>query len=305
MSSLPSDSAEGFIISHDSRCNSSPVALGNLSRSRCCRRTFIWSPDAFNQLIPVSITSALVFGVVFTLWNDLGVAELVFLFFLLSIAYTSAFILSSSDPGVYPRLRLSEVDPLRDRMELVYCRVCNLRRPPRTSHCYECNVCVREHDHHCGVLGGCVGQRTMRWFVLYLISISGACILGLLWLIRGLLRLGPMVVMPSTNSSTVRNVSDRGAAPSSAAYKGEDVKAAAIIVMFIILVLITMLVGGLAGYYLYLVATSTTRREAQKRTPRTHTSFTLKGMVSNVVNVIYPPPSLLIEPAGASDVHMV
>eukprot|EP00760_Papus_ankaliazontas_P023672 PhM_4_TR2079/c0_g1_i4/m.47558/K16675/ZDHHC9_14_18; palmitoyltransferase ZDHHC9/14/18 len=57
-----------------------------------------------------------------------------------------------------------------------YCHTCRIVRPPRASHCAECNYCVREYDHHCNVLGICVGERTWRYFVSFLLLSSLECI---------------------------------------------------------------------------------------------------------------------------------
>lgn len=73
---------------------------------------------------------------------------------------------------------------------------CEIRRPLTASHCADCGVCVNEvraspsleHgellagmltdvvceqlDHHCPWTGKCVGKRTLRWFYVFLSSIS-------------------------------------------------------------------------------------------------------------------------------------
>jgi hypothetical protein len=66
----------------------------------------------------------------------------------------------------------------REDWSAPFCRTCQHIRPRRASHCRLCKVCVIDHDHHCLVLGCCVGARNLRWFVLYLVSTTAAGFTG-------------------------------------------------------------------------------------------------------------------------------
>jgi len=52
------------------------------------------------------------------------------------------------------------------------CQTCKLTRPAKGSHCNICGHCVHGFDHHCAALNNCVGRRTIRSFVSFLLFSS-------------------------------------------------------------------------------------------------------------------------------------
>ena len=49
-----------------------------------------------------------------------------------------------------------------------YCATCKIMRPPKASHCWHCDQCVKGFDHHCYFVGNCVGIRNWRNFILFI-----------------------------------------------------------------------------------------------------------------------------------------
>lgn len=52
-----------------------------------------------------------------------------------------------------------------------WCRTCRIIRPPRASHCPDCDNCVLRYDHHCPFVNNCVGQRNYAFFFGFVTSV--------------------------------------------------------------------------------------------------------------------------------------
>lgn len=56
------------------------------------------------------------------------------------------------------------------RVKMKYCRCCWILKPPRTSHCGICGLCVERFDHHCPWIGTCIGKNNYKLFIKFLAS---------------------------------------------------------------------------------------------------------------------------------------
>lgn len=70
-----------------------------------------------------------------------------------------------------------------------YCSTCNIYYLPEDNieHCPECNVCVKDVDHHCPVLRKCITKKIFIYFFLLIISIVTLylfCLINLIFLIK-------------------------------------------------------------------------------------------------------------------------
>lgn len=54
-----------------------------------------------------------------------------------------------------------------------YCHQCQSQVPPRSGHCSACRVCILRRDHHCRLLGRCVGFHNYRPFLCLLLHAAG------------------------------------------------------------------------------------------------------------------------------------
>lgn len=53
-----------------------------------------------------------------------------------------------------------------------WCETCLIVRPPRASHCKDCDNCVLRMDHHCPFVGNCIGTRNYGYFASLLVFVA-------------------------------------------------------------------------------------------------------------------------------------
>ena len=69
-------------------------------------------------------------------------------------------------------------------VDKVYCPTCKMLYPKTSRkivHCGICNICIQGYDHHCGVIGKCVGKYNMVIFAS--LSLSGMALMVCLILV--------------------------------------------------------------------------------------------------------------------------
>jgi hypothetical protein len=112
------------------------------------------------------------------------------------ITFVSIYLFRNVDPGFLPtkiELTAAQVpfdsspsvdnvtERVNDGLNEKFCRHCQLWRLalPEHGHCHFCRTCVRGYDHHCGVLGGCVGAGNHRFFISFTASLWCAAVAAL------------------------------------------------------------------------------------------------------------------------------
>lgn len=99
--------------------------------------------------------------------------------------FANFLIVTLTDPGIVPRNRwpntsikwrqLIEVPPpikiaiAGTEVALNWCNACQFHGPPTSVHCYTCNFCIEEFDHHCVWLNHCIGRRNYRFFFAFIV----------------------------------------------------------------------------------------------------------------------------------------
>lgn len=242
-------------------------------------------------LVPFTVYCFFVMPTAWQEWHPLIPLASLALFIL-----TLAFLVSTccSDPGVIPRralivasgtgAELSEAlgydvlgigqptkNPEADSRSMVpkelqaknykWCRTCEIIRPPRASHCPDCDHCVLRFDHHCPFVNNCVGQRNYHFFVGF--GSSAVCLAvfvlpGLLWW-AGNDRIGADGTSPRREGGAIGD-----------SQLGGNVGYLVVGLAAVVGVVSLLLLGFLA-YHFFLIITCRTTKEHLKKSARTLT----------------------------------
>ncbi|KAM3915875.1 palmitoyltransferase ZDHHC4 [Leptodactylus fuscus] len=103
---------------------------------------------------------------------------LVFLpYFLITVNLYYFYKCCTTDPG-----RVTEQNEERCIQTYAYdevmfhsnntCPTCDLVKPARSKHCGVCGSCIQRFDHHCVWVNNCIGALNIRYFLLYLLSLT-------------------------------------------------------------------------------------------------------------------------------------
>jgi len=130
------------------------------------------------------------------------------------------------------------------KMKQRWCSTCNIWRPPRASHCHDCNYCVENFDHHCPWVGNCVAKRNYRFFLLFLLMTTLLCVYTFCCC------LGTLYLLSLESDSTSKNVALDVAIQS-------PISVALAVYTF----LLVWSVGGLGCFHMYLVSTGQSTHE--------------------------------------------
>ncbi|CUG49444.1 zinc finger protein, putative [Bodo saltans] len=166
-----------------------------------------------------------------------------------------------------PNPLLEAADPAytEDMFSLLFCRTCKHLRPKNASHCKMCDACVRDFDHHCTVLGCCIGGRNVGSFIAYLFSVAISAAYGTVLLAISTKQLEEPLTMSSPRLYLIA-------------------------LMFLCGVGTAVLVGCFACYYAFLVLSG--KSSKQFLTASGEATF---GVRKLIMSIISPPPSFLEE----------
>lgn len=254
-------------------------ATAEAGRSRVwCGGLCMTGPDYRGTILTFLLAIALfilecIFSFPWLLQNRTVVAVplLVAMLVTFSVTTVSAYLASTTDPGIIPRSNIlpssiTAFPSVRERVvvykgrtiTLKFCDSCRVWRPPRSSHCATCNNCVRRFDHHCPWLGNDIGLRNYRSYFCFVVFASLAAgvaiatsVLTLHWTTAHFREEFPN----ETYASSIRRALSSGGT--------------AVNIGLVLLCLLSFVfTGGLTGFHIYLMANNVTTAESFKKRAR-------------------------------------
>lgn len=103
---------------------------------------------------------------------------LVFLpYFLITLNLYYFYKCCTTDPGRVTKQNEAHCIRVYEYDEIMFhrsnkCPTCHLMKPARSKHCGVCGICIQRFDHHCVWVNNCIGALNIRYFLLYLLSLT-------------------------------------------------------------------------------------------------------------------------------------
>ncbi|XP_063286572.1 palmitoyltransferase ZDHHC4 [Pelobates fuscus] len=202
-----------------------------------------------------------------------------------------------TDPGVITKQNVTLFTQVYGYDEILYhignvCKTCHLCKPARSKHCGVCGCCVQRFDHHCVWVNNCIGALNIRYFLLYLFSLT-LTVLSLAWVITAFLL--QVVLLSHMMTAAYVNIDGQ-----------EHVMNIAVIIQHLFLtfprivftlgflIVLVLLVGGYGCFVFYLCLTNQTtnewyktRRHASANRSLTDKGYS-KGLKTNIQEIFLP-----------------
>ncbi|CAG9320117.1 unnamed protein product [Blepharisma stoltei] len=156
--------------------------------------------------------------------------------------------------------------------KMKFCKTCYILRPPRASHCFDCDLCVEKFDHHCPWLGNCIGKRNYKTFLGFLYSSTALIIFNFIFVVKNLIDISSDTKDMSIKNQITKAIDNAGGS----------------IVLLMYISLIGWFVIGLTFFHTYLALIGKTSKEFIKKTwikPK-YNPYALRGFCSNFLGVL-------------------